>query len=59
MDAFKVILQAGYTLNAEDFVELLGALNLSRRITSVQQLEQITAFFIRACQLFGFDQEQV
>ena len=55
MDAFKVILQAGYTLNAEDFVELLGALNLSRRITSVQQLEQITAFFIRACQLFGFD----
>ena len=58
MDALKIMFESGYTLNQSDFFELIDVLEVQQSVSSVYQLEKVTAFLMSAARLFGFDEIQ-
>jgi hypothetical protein len=59
MDAFKIIIESGYALSQNDFLELLDILQVQSKIISLHQLESITAFFMSAARMLNFDEALV
>lgn len=53
------MVESGYVLSQTDFLELLEILKVKSQIASLHQLEKITAFFVSAAKLLGFNTSDV
>lgn len=59
MDVFKAMIESGYALTEDDFLQLLDVLEVQNQVISVHQLEKTTAFFLQAASLMHFSAEKV
>ena len=59
LDAFSVIIESGYYMEQEDFLELLDMLEVSAQPAHVVEKAKVLDFFALASDLLGYDTEKV
>ena len=59
LDAFSVIIQSGYFLEQDDFIELIRILDVSSQPSHVVERAKVLEFFEMAAELCDFDVELV
>ena len=59
LEAFSVIIQSSYFIEEEDFMALIGTLNVSYQSDHVVERARLLEFFTTAADLLGFDKKKV